>query len=294
MGRLIKLLLVLALLWALIAFALSGAGDRLFRAARMRELDATLTLPPSRTSILLMGVDKSKGGASRADSIIIASVGLDGSVRLTSVMRDTLVSIDGHENRQKLNAAYAYGGADLMMKTVNQTFGLNITRYAAIGFQGFADVVDALGGVEVSVTQAEMKAMNETAKPRYALNQYGENVHLTGPQALRFARLRKLDSDYMRASRQRRVLEAALEKVRSLRNPLGVIRGAQAALSCVTTNMSPLEIAAFATRALVSGKMESFRVPADGAYESGTKDGVWSIRPDYEKNQTLLHDFIYG
>ena len=145
---------------------------------------------------------------------MILSVGYQ-SVKLTSILRDTVVDIDGHGST-KINAAYAYGGAELAMRTVNQTFQMNITKYVVVDYLTIARLVDAVGGVDIVISQAEMEQINAN-NSRYAgstrvaedlgympapVREYSEDgetpVHLDGLQAVGYARIRKLDSDFMR------------------------------------------------------------------------------------------------
>ena len=170
---------------------------------------------------------------------MVLSVGYQ-SLKLASILRDTVVDIDGH-GRGKINGAYAYGGAELAMRTVNQTFGLNITKYVVVDYLTIARLVDAVGGVDIVISQAEMGQINANnanyagstviaedlgymPAPVRTYSEDGETpVHLDGLQALGYARIRKLDSDFMRTSRQRRVVQAALTALRSqLYKPHGV------------------------------------------------------------------------
>ncbi|MBQ2641189.1 MAG: LCP family protein, partial [Lachnospiraceae bacterium] len=117
-------------------------------------------LPLNRLNILLLGTDDLRDGAQRSDAILIATLGY-GCFRLTSVMRDTVVDIPGH-GKSKLNAAFAYGGAELAMRTINQNFGLNIMHYAHVDFVALVKVIDAIGGVDLPLTDAERQRLNAT------------------------------------------------------------------------------------------------------------------------------------
>ena len=231
----------------------------------------------------------------------MASLG-SGELKLTSIMRDTLVNLEGY-GQNKINAAYRLGGEQLAMDTVNKAFGLNVTRYAVIDFEGFSDLIDSVGGVAVHVSKAEMQEINKgldatwkrlgDGRPIDYLKTYGEDILLTGPQALAYSRIRKIDSDYMRTSRQRAVLEALLGKLRSNRNPVVLAKLMQTAFSTIKTNINVFEIGAIAVRLLGgSPKMEQLRLPADGAFTTDTVDGAWVIKPDLPKNRKLLQAFL--
>lgn len=288
LGRLVKTILLLGAAWLVVMVLSSGVIGDLIDSVTGRSGG----LPGGWTNVLLLGADKSNEGSSRTDSIMVASISSGGAVKLTSIMRDTLVDIEGR-GAHKINAAYAYGGAELAMRTVNDAFGLNISRYAVIDFAGFADVVDAMGGVTMSITKQEMQNMNK--KNGHKLSGYGDNIVLDGVQAVRYSRIRKIDSDYMRASRQRRLIDAMMKKARTIKNPIDLVKVGSTALKAVKTNMNVVELGVMAGKVLASGgEVSQFRVPAEGTYESGTKDGVWSIRADLDSNRALLRKFIYG
>lgn len=292
-GRLFRIALILAILWVVLMLVtnlpISIGGF---------SLDGVFS--SGNDNILLMGADNEEGRG-RTDTIIVASLG-GGKIKLTSIMRDTYVNLEGY-GQNKINAAYRLGGEKLAMDTVNRAFGLNITRYAVIDFEGFSDLIDSVGGVTVRVSKAEMKEINKgldttwkrlgDGRPIEYLKTYGEKILLSGPQALAYSRIRKIDSDYVRTSRQRAVLEALLSKLRSNRNPVVLAKLMQTALSNIKTNINVFEIGAISVR-LLSGsqKVEQMRLPADGAFSSGTVDGAWVIKPDLPKNRKLLQAFL--
>lgn len=262
-------------------------------------------LPGGWTNILLLGADMEEEGASRTDTMIIASIGGGGQVKLSSIMRDTMVRIDGH-GTAKINAAYRYGGAELAMKTVNEAFAMNITHYAIVDFSTFPYLIDTLGGIEIDVSKREMEQINKNVHTAVRdmggqksdvvyLDTYGEGTHLNGAQALGYARIRSIDSDYMRTQRQRTVLNALLKKARGTRDPIALISFAGAALSRIDTNLDMAKLVSIGTKVLLNdADMREYRVPAEGTYESGTYDGVWGIKPDVIEMQKGLLTFIYG
>ena len=292
-GRLFRIALILAILWVVLMLVtnlpISIGGF---------SLDGVFS--SRHDNILLMGADNEEGRG-RTDTIIVASLG-GGKIKLTSIMRDTYVNLEGY-GQNKVNAAYRLGGEKLAMDTVNRAFGLNITRYAVIDFEGFSDLIDSVGGVTVRVSKAEMQEINKgldttwkrlgDGRPIEYLKTYGEKILLSGPQALAYSRIRKIDSDYVRTSRQRAVLEALLSKLRSNRNPFVLAKLMQTALSNIKTNINVFEIGAISVR-LLSGShiIEQMRLPADGAFSSGTVDGAWVIKPDLPKNRKLLQAFL--
>ena len=118
------------------------------------DLSLTDGLPSSRINVLLLGMDVLNDNSQRSDTIIIASIGYQ-TLKLTSVLRDTVVDIPGHGSG-KINAAFSYGGPELVMKTLNSNFDLNIMHYIAVDFTSLVALVDAIGGVEIDISEAEM------------------------------------------------------------------------------------------------------------------------------------------
>ena len=304
---LVKLLLrlaILALALAVIAFALPPG---LFNVEPATDLSIASGLPDTHVNILLLGVDSLNDGAQRSDSMMILSIGYN-SVKLTSILRDTVVEIPGHGS-DKINAAYAYGGAELSMRTVNRAFRMNITKYAVADFLTLAKLIDAVGGVDIPVSRAEMLVINrnnrralESDKAEAALGyvprelgDYSRDgqtpVRLDGLQALGYARIRKLDSDFVRASRQRRVFNAAMASMkRNILNPVMYARLAGVAARYIKTNLGAVEIASLLAKALVRGEAEQLRIPVEGSY----KDNGSKITIDGQANADALHKFIYG
>ena len=296
--RLLALVLILILLCVGLLYALPVS---LF-AVEPEDVDLSLTdgLPASRANILLLGLDELRENSRRSDTVMIASVGY-GQLRLASILRDTVVNIPGY-GADKLNAAYAHGGPQLVMKTLNQAFGLNLMHYIAVDYAALAGAVDALGGVDVPLSEAELSALNDLidgARARLAARGYtapdlvlgGETTHLNGVQALAYARIRKLDSDFMRASRQRTLLEAMLKKVRSSPwNPLRLIRLARALLDASDTNLSLIQLLSLGEKALAAGVPEQKRLPVDGSY---TDDGSALRVDDFPANAEAFRAFAY-
>ncbi len=301
---LLALILLLALgLGALYALPVSSLG-------RQPAPGAALPLPGGYTHVLLIGADKDSGGTSRSDTMIIASIGERG-VLLTSLQRDTGVSIPGRSGLNRLNAAYAYGGAELLLETINRNFGLDLSLYAQVDYEGFPLLIDALGGVDVEgVTAQEAEQINhnvyELLKRRLnegsltlteAQNEFlkrrlltGGNLHLDGEQALGYARIRKTDSDYGRTARQRKLLRAAFAAVKCS-GPIRLLRLASAALKCIDTNMNPLQLLSLGEKALLSSQVEQLRLPIAGSF---TDSGGMFYNVDYDKNHDAFVSFVYG
>ena len=302
--RLLLLALVLALLAAAALYALPVALMNVEPA----NMDLSLTdgLPGNRVNILLLGLDAMDGTGQRSDAMIVASVGYDG-VRLTSLMRDTVVDIPDH-GRQRLNAAYAIGGAELAMRTINQNFHLNITNYVAADFRALVDVIDALGGVEVEVSQSELKYLNayafytyrtisELNPDKYAHYASSQPIYSTGTMLLNglfatgYSRIRYSDSDYVRTSRQREVLSAMVARFRDhWWDPRIYARLFIALRDSIDTNLSMPELISLGEKVLISGEVATLRLPLDNYLH----DNYYTIEiTDMDATIRELHAFIY-
>ena len=201
--RIIFRWLLLLLVMAAIAFA-GLTGWRLINSYERVVLpdgyDLAVNAKPASgvTNIALFGVDYSDGKASRSDCMMVLSVDADNNaIRLVSLMRDSMVEIDDI-GTTKLNHAYSYGGAPLAIRTINQTFDLDIEHYASVDFVQLAQIIDALGGVTVHVQDYEIKETNKfileycktVGIANCPIEAAGEQV-LNGAQAMSYARIRK-------------------------------------------------------------------------------------------------------
>lgn len=254
-------------------------------------------------NILLLGCDSyTKNTYSRSDSMIVLSVNAKaGQAKMTSLMRDTWIKVSG-KNSRKLTELCAVGGPELTIQALNENFDLGIEKYMLISMEGIAEIIDLLGGLDLDVTEAERKALNKGLfdlsglSGMEQLKESGEQVHLNGNQATAYARIRKIDSDYVRVERQRIVLLAMADKILAGTNAAQLLTVVNVLMDYVDTNLSLVEIMSLAKVALkmdLQGVQET-RIPADGTYESGTFGDVWCIKPNFEKNKKILHDFIYG
>ena len=317
--RCAALLLSLALLLsATTGFAATTLGDGLNAAvaavaavvadvqeqASTEESSATEETDDGWWNVLLLGCDSyTTNSYQRTDSMIIVSINAaENKVKLTSLMRDTWVPMPGSKNtHHKLTELCVYGGPELTIRAINECFGMNISDYALISMKGIAEIIDLVGGVELDVTEAERKALNaglfnlSSLSGMEQLERSGEGVHLNGNQATAYARIRKIDSDYVRTERQRTVLIAIADKIKNGANASTLLTVATTLLNYVDTNLSLSEIMAIANVGLKLeiDSVEQLRVPVDGTFDSGMYGSVWCIKPNFEKNKQLLHSFIY-
>lgn len=246
-------------------------------------------------NIALYGVDsRNHDYQGRSDAIMIASVnGKTGKVKLISIARDTHVSVPGYYDT-KINHAYAYGGPELAIQTLNENFGMNITDYVTVNFDSLAEVIDEMGGVMVDVTEAERQQVNAYLLSGEPLQETGY-INLNGPQAVSYSRIRKIDSDSMRASRQREVLSSLFEKALEI-NPLEYPSYVRKFAPMVETSLSNEEILKMASVGLKGSDLalEQAAFPNDHIESTGqTINGGWYYVYDLEQAKDMLQQYIY-
>lgn len=241
-------------------------------------------------NVLLIGTDKSDdGGTSRSDTMLLVSVDRKNkTLKFTSFMRDLWVEIPGHDD-SKLNAAFAYGGAELLMKTIENNFKIKINNYVLVDFDMFKSLIDGLGGVTVDITEAEAKFINRTT---HAHVEPGTNT-LNGDYALIYCRIRKLDSDFNRTQRQRKVMAAIFEQIKE-QNIFENISAVNNVIPLITTDIAPLKMTlkAFSAISLLTYGNDQLRIPVDGGYTSKTIRGQAALVPDSDKNTEAVQNFI--
>lgn len=259
------------------------------------------------TNILLIGNDsRENGGDGRSDAMILVSISnRTQTIYLTSLLRDIYVEIPGHESN-RLNAAYAFGGPELLLETIKQNFDIEVNRYVQVNFQAFANLIDAVGGVDLELTNEEVQLVNAY------LNEYNmlENrpmdtdylpadasglLHLNGPQALAYSRNRYIGSDFGRTQRQRKILEAVFHQLPSsvLTNADDMIDGI---LPNLTTNISRSECYLLSLDApkLLTYELVQASIPIEGSYQNATIRKMSVLQVDFEKNKEFIRTQIYG
>lgn len=248
------------------------------------------------TNILLIGQDsRSEGSRGRADAMLVLSLNkANGTITLTSFMRDLYVQIPGGYSDNRLNASFRFGGASLLGDTIKENFGLSVDGSVEVNFTQFAQIIDILGGVEISLTSKEVNYMSD----RWGYTELVEGTNLlNGDQALSYCRIRKIDSDHQRTNRQRKVLIKIAEVARSMSagQMLDVINQV---LPHVSTDLSDGQIIDLATSALSilggGGSIKSAKVPQSGDYYSDRIRGMSVLVPDLIDCNEYLKDVIYG
>ena len=239
-------------------------------------------------NIALFGID-SASGEGRSDAIMIVTLDKNrGKVKLTSIMRDSYVAIDGH-GMDKINHAYAFGGPELAIKTLNQNFGLNITDFASVDFDSMPKIIDQLGGVEITLTQEEVNTGSISG-----VTVAGSQT-LNGEQALAYSRIRyATGNDYTRTERQRTVLMALASKV--VKQPITSYPQLLSQLASYTT--TSLSADAIINLATVYGNdakhgIQEERFPLDADAQGQMIDGVYYLVYDLPTEKQKIDDFIY-
>ena len=247
--------------------------------------------------LLLIGVDsQSPGKAGRSDTMMLAQIDLQThDVRLVSFLRDLYVAIPGH-GRTRLNAAYFYGGEELLKETLQKNFGVAVDRTVTVHYSVLADLVDELGGIEIDVTEAERRHLNKL------LEDYGGTVpdvekpglqRLSGLQALTYSRIRKLDSDFQRTSRQQTVLAAMLKQMARM-TKWELFKMAVANLGKVQTDFTLGDLYRLSPMfgKVADLNIQTAHIPFDGTYTDETINGMMVLKPDLDKNRNLLKQFL--
>ena len=259
------------------------------------ESDKLLGSDKDITNILLIGQDRREGeGRARSDAMILVTINKNtNNIVLTSFLRDMYVQIPGYGSN-RINASYAWGGMELLNKTLEENFGIYVDGNVEVDFEQFSGIVDLVGGVEINLRDDEARTINE----EIGGNLVGGNQRLTGAQALRYVRIRKLDADgdFSRTQRQRTLINAIIGQVKNA-GPVKLLSIVDDVLPMITTDMSNTQILSLATSVipvLTGTQIISQRIPADGTYALTMVDGMSVLKPDLEANRQLLWNTLSG
>lgn len=260
-------------------------------------------------NILLLGEEAIGSGPARGrtDMIMIASMNINKkTLKLTSLLRDTLIHCPDYNGKSyqdnKLNSAYEIGGIQYLYETIAKNFDIALDGYAMVDFENFEHVIDAIGGVEVTLSEKEARYLNST---NYISNPANRNVVpgtqvLNGNQALGFCRVRHVPTvddqhyDYGRTSRQRVVLNAIFDKCKS-KSMTQLILLMNQLLEYVTTDITKEQFRNYLEigLSLDISDIEDCRIPADHTFEEGYERGMSVLIPDLDANIKILHSFIF-
>ena len=258
------------------------------------------------TNIALFGVDSREeellSGNNRSDMIIIMSINKkNGDCKLLSVYRDTFLDVGGG-TYTKCNAAYAYGGPEQAINMLNQNLDLNISDFVTIGFGGLANLIDAVGGVEIDVTEDEIHGINDYQSTMAEELGRGYNTisapgvqTLDGLQAVAYCRIRyTAGDDYKRTERQREVLMQTFNKAKRL-NPKKLNQITETVFNEVATSLTMPEAMLLMSKALTLDIVDTSGFPNAEMRTSGTVDGQSCVIPrSLASNVQWAHAFLFG
>lgn len=254
------------------------------------DLSVTSGLDPAWFNVLLLGTDT--GGKvlnyGRTDTMMVLSINkTTGEMRLSSLVRDMYVNLPHLKIPNRINTANAFGGPLYAIKVVNETLGLNIKDYFSVNFQGFKSIIDYLGGVTMSLSLAEARIAGAalTTEPQL----------LNGEQALAYVRIRELDNNFGRNTRQRKLLDAMLKQLLSSSDLNQIMTALTESLKYLSTNMTISELLQLVPPVLRNKiEMEMVGFPITGDWHNEMIGGVMSVVIfDHEKTKEKLHHFIY-
>ena len=263
--------------------------------------------PEGVRNILLIGLDRRSRteGDARSDTMILATLDpAANAIKLTSFMRDLYVEIPG-KGKTRLNAATSYGGAQLLLNTMEHNFGLQIDSYVSIDFLALADVIDQIGGIALDVSQESIAGTNVSIDEYNRLTGIEPNTEgfltqsgmqlLSGKQAQAYARCRMYtkDGDFGRIKRQREVLEITLEKLKKRSIP-ELTQLVTRNMHNVETNLSLADIVALIPTAisLADARVQELRIPGEGDYTDSRIRDMAVLVPDLQKNIDALKAFL--
>lgn len=270
------------------------------------------------TNVLLIGTDgRTLDEPARSDSIIIATLDNNNKkVKLTSIMRDTLVNIPEY-GENKINAAFAFGsaelndkgelrgaegGASLLMDTIEENFDLHLDKYIIVNFWGFEAIIDEIGGIEADIKDYEIEEVNKYIGEATGVNsppitETGLQT-LNGQQALSYARIRYVgNGNFERGERQNKVLVQVATKLKEV-NPIKYVSIANELAKQVKTNIDIPEALnlAYTIYKFPTLEFEQLQIPQAEliARDNLYKDRGWCLLIDLEQNSRLMYDFIFN
>ena len=243
-------------------------------------------------NILLIGQDRRPGESrARSDSMILCTIDTEKkTLVMTSFLRDLYVDIPDWNGRSyqdnRLNACYAFGGMGMLDLALEKNFGIQVDHNLEVDFSGFSEIINIFGGVSVNLTKAEANYLGGGLK---------EGVNFLNPdQALAYSRIRYLDSDFGRTNRQRNVLTALFNSIKTM-NSDQLTQLINKILPMMTTDMTNADITGYMMKLLpILPELEitTQYIPASGAYKSCYVRGMAVLVPDMEANRAILRETL--
>ncbi|GAB6168221.1 LCP family protein [Clostridium carnis] len=239
-------------------------------------------------NIALFGIDAEDGEVGRSDAIMVLTLdSVHNKMKLTSIMRDSYVYIPDMY-MDKINHAHAFGGPELAIRTINENFNLNIQDFMSVSFTSLPIIIDEIGGVEVNITDEEVKHIEGISSPGL--------YNLTGAQALDYSRIRyATGGDYKRTERQRVIIEGVFNKLKntSISNYNSLINKF---LPYVKTNMSSMELLELSIdfADLIPSGLELDRFPKDEQCAGQLINGIYYLTFDRENVKNSIYEYIFN
>lgn len=257
--------------------------------------------------ILLLGLDsRSKTyKGSRSDAIMLLTIDFSNKeIKLSSFVRDLQVEVKG--KKDKITHAYAYGGGELTLRTLNQTFNLDIRDFAVVNMFDLREIIDTIGGLEIEVNETELEELNYRvqeiaeveSRTDYILLTESGYQHLNGEQVVAYSRIRSTaGGDYTRTERQREVISLVINKMKE-KNIVDLVGLANKLLPLISTTLTTSEIENLLLKGVSNGldyEIKSVRFPSNSISKSDMSTGVYYLKiTDIEKCIKEVHEFIYG
>lgn len=243
-------------------------------------------------NVLVIGTDKRETESTyRSDTMILVSLDKNTKkIKLTSFLRDSYVYIPAKDYSTKLNASCSFGGPQMVIDTLEYNFKVHIDKYVMIDFDIFKTIIHDLGGVTLTMTEEEAACIRrESGYPcKAGTHKYKAKI------ALWYARIRHLDSDFKRTDRQRKVIQAVIDKIKKT-NPVRTAKMLDHVLPMVQTDIGRTELFKLGITSLefLSYDIEEMQVPKTGTWSNATINGQAVLKIDLDKNTHELKNFIY-
>ncbi|MDD6021201.1 MAG: LCP family protein [Acutalibacteraceae bacterium] len=293
---LIAVILVVAIVFTGYAFKLFSAINYTPESHKANKYisESKLTYDDDIYNILLLGTDERATQANyRSDTMILVSLDKKNKkIKLTSFLRDLWVYIPAKDSSAKLNATCSYGGPQMVMDTLEYHFKVRIDKFVMINFDVFKTIINDLGGIALTITEAEAKNITKEA----GFNCKPGTRTVKGRTALWYARIRHLDSDFNRTARQRKVIQAVIDKAKKS-SVTTLMKVLSDVLPEIQTDMNKTEMAGLGVNALIKYMkydIEEQQIPAKGTWRNAWVGSQQVLKADLDDNAKILKKFIYG
>lgn len=282
--------------WEDIISSIKGDDESSQEDVEIEPEDVDIPDTPEITNIMLVGVDSLEDVyTGRSDTMLLISINKEkNKVVMTSFLRDTYVNIPGRGG-DRLNAANVFGGTELLKETIKANYDITVDNTILVNFFTVRSIIDSLGGIDLELTKEEIEIMNgflvsqaETFNLEQGTDFMEEKdgtYHVNGNQALAYARIRYIGTDFARTGRQRKVINACLEKIKS-QGALGAISFAKDNADRLKTDMGIMDLGnlLYTMADFNSFSVEEFTIPMDGTWKDATVDGMSVLDIDFSRN----------